>query len=119
MCAIAKRIPGTTPATKSVPMLVFDKKPKITIGILGGSSGPMMELVIVVPQAKPLGYPAPTIARTLITPIPAVSATALPVMPLNMSVPMTLTCASAPRELPSANSAKRKIRSVMPEVFIT
>ena len=51
-------------------------------------------------------------------PSPPASATAAPDMPAKITEAPTFTCPSPPRIHPTRASAKLKIRSVMPEVFI-
>ena len=63
--------------------------------------------------------PASFIALISTWPMPAASPTAVPDMPEKIRLPTTLTCARPPVKWPTSACAKRKMRSVMPPVFIS
>ena len=91
----------------------------MTIGMLGGIMGPMVALAAVTAQEKGLSYPASSMARTSMSPMPDASAMAEPVMPENIMLATTLTCASPPRMWPTIAPANSKILLVIPPAFIT
>src|SRR6056297_326788 len=78
----------------------------------------MVEEAAVTPTAKPGSYPASRIALISMEPSPPASATAAPDMPAKITEAPTLTCPRPPRIQPTSASAKLKIRSVMPALFI-
>ena len=90
----------------------------MTMRLDGGMVGPMMEPATTTAQAKGCGYPALTMAGTMVLPKAAVSATAAPVMPAKMTEATMLECASPPRKWPTRALAKPVSRSVMPERFM-
>ncbi len=53
-----------------------------------------------------------------IVPRPAASAMAVPLMPAKITEPTTLTCPRPPLSQPTSDSAKLKMRFVMPALFI-
>ena len=80
--------------------------------------GPMVDEAAVMPTANLASYLASRIALISIAPRPPASATAAPDMPAKITDAPTFTWPSPPRIHPTRASAKLKIRSVMPAVFI-
>ena len=78
----------------------------MTMGIDGGTSGPMMQEAQVSAPAYSTGNPSSFIALISSTPRPPASAMAEPDMPEKMRLPSTLTWASPPVKWPTRALAK-------------
>ena len=68
--------------------------------------GPSVDDAAVIPTANSVGYPWSCIALISIVPSPPASATAVPDMPANTTLPTTLTWPSPPFSQPTSASAK-------------
>jgi hypothetical protein len=78
----------------------------MTIGIDGGTSGPMMQEAQVSAPAYSTGYPSSFIALISRMPRPPASAMAEPDMPEKIRLPRTFTWASPPVKCPTSAFAK-------------
>ena len=92
--------------------------PNSTIGMLGGSIGPIADDARVMPTAKFVSYPFFRMALTSIDPRPATSAKTDPDIPAKIRLANTLTCPNPPGMRPTKTFAKSKIRSVILPAFI-
>jgi len=116
--AAAIRMPGTKPARKSLLTETPVSAPYRTNGMLGGMTGPMAAALATM-AAEKLGLkPLSTIALCSTWPRPAASAMADPDIPEKMTLAITHTCPSPPGTCPIIALAKRKMRLVMPPVFM-
>ena len=117
---IAKPIssPGTTPPRNSAPTETPVIEPNSTSGIDGGITGPTVAEAAEHAAENVGSYPRSVIAFTSIEPSPIASASADPDMPANTIEPTMFTCPSPPFMCPTSMWANRKIRSVIPPVFI-
>ena len=68
--------------------------------------GPIVAEAAVTAAAKGRGYPSSVMALISMVPRPAASATAEPDIPAKITLPMTLTWASPPRNRPARHSQK-------------
>ncbi len=116
--AIPMMRPGRKPPRKRRPTEVPVRLPKITKGMLGGMIGPMVEEAAVTAALKRRENPALVMASSSTIPIPAASATAAPDIPAKIMLLTTFTWPRPPLMWPTMFWARRKIRWVMPPVFI-
>ena len=79
----------------------------------------MMEDAAVMPTAKSASKPSSVMALISMAPRPAQSATAAPDMPANSILESTFTWPKLPVMWPTQSLAKRKMRFVMPLLFIS
>ena len=85
-------------------------KPKMTIGMLGGKMGPIVDEAAVIATLKSSSYPPSRMASSSIWPKPAASTTAAPDMPEKIRLATVLACPRPPGKNPTRARAKLKIR---------
>jgi hypothetical protein len=90
----------------------------MTMGILGGMIGPMVEDAAVIAAENPMSKPSSRMALISMVPRPPASAMAAPDMPAKIMLARTLAWPSPPGMCPTRAEAKRKSRRVTPPVFI-
>ena len=81
MRKMAIKRPGTKPAANKPAIDTLISDPYITIILLGGIVGPMIEDAAVTAALKSLSYPSSSMAGISMVPMAAVSDTAAPVIP--------------------------------------